>query len=459
MVNTIEIEGTPYCYSSSQDSAIVDLATRVEKMREAGTLSGEALAKIRKFFRIKNIYHSNAIEGNVLDVGETRQVVEQGLTITGKPLKDQAEAKNLSAALDFLESLAGRNQAPITENDVRQIHHLILMDIDNSNAGKYRTVPVEIGGSEYTPPGPEAVAPQMQELGEWLSQATSEKFSLGSKSAILAAAAAHTWFVTVHPFIDGNGRVGRLLLNLILMRAGFPIAVITKEDRLRYYDALEESQTSDLTAFISLLIESIGESLEEYEEAAKEQREMQEWAKSLASKFTEKDAIRAKNEFEVWRNAMELLKSYFRQAAELLDGSAAIGNIYFKDFGVLEYEKYLSLRAGGSAKKTWFFRIDFRSENRSARYLFFFGSPSYSLRRECDVTLHLSREEPAGSFHYERLDKISSPNVPDIHELGYKPESERFVVRGAGRRPRQEKLEALGRRFFDEVVSKHFSNN
>lgn len=458
MLAAIEIDGTPYSYSAAQDAPLDELSSRVEEMRKAGTLTGDALVKIRKFFRIKNIYHSNAIEGNQLDVGETRQVVEQGLTITGKPLKDQAEAKNLSEALDLLESLASRTDTPITEADVRQIHYLILKGIDDDNAGKYRTKTVEIGGSEFSPPGPESVPAEMQEFGRWLAETTSKKFSLGSKHAVLAAAAAHTWFVTIHPFIDGNGRTARLLLNLILMRAGHPIAVITKDDRLRYYDALEESQSSDLSALIALVSESVGESLEEYEEAAKEQREMQEWARSLASKFSEKGEIKAKNEFEVWRNAMGLLKGYFKQVTEVLDGSAAIGSVYFKEFGDLEFEKYLSLKTGGQARRTWFFRIDFRSEERTARYLFFFGSASYPMRGQCDVTLHVSREEPPGSFNYEKLDHIKAPNVPDIHELGYKADIERFVARGKSARPKQEKLEALGRRFFDEVVAKHFAN-
>ena len=246
---------------------------------------------------------------------------------------------------------------------------------------------------------------------------------------------------------------------LILMRAGYPIAVITKDDRFRYYDALEISQASDLSAFTSLLSESIAESLEEYEEAVQEQRNMQEWAESLASKFTEKERIKARNDFEVWINAMELLKSYFRQVTQTINDSAQIGHISFRDFGTLEYEKYMSLRSGGQAKRTWFFRIDFRSGDRSARYLFFFGVTSYSMKQDCDVTLHVAREEPASSFNYERLDNIGAPNVPNIHELGYKPDIERFVARGSGGNLKEAKLEKLGRLFFKEVIDKHFANH
>ncbi len=450
-----DIEGTPYCFEESQMPFLRKVSDRVQEMRKAGRLTPKVLGNIRRYFRIKSIYHSNAIEGNILNVGETRQVVEFGLTITGKPLKDQAEAKNLKEALDFLEDLAGSPDKPITEADVRQIHYLVLKGIDDSNAGKYRSITVEISGSEFKPPAPESVPSEMHQFGRWLASVSSIGENYGLLEAILYAAAAHTWFVYIHPFIDGNGRVARLLMNLLLMRYGYPIAIITKEDRLRYYDALEISQTADLSPFVALVIECISESLEEYEEAAKEQKEQEEWAAALASKFSHKEAVRSKNEYEVWKSAMELLRSYFRQAAELLNDSAAIGKVYFKDFGVLEYEKYLSLKLGESTKKTWFFRVDFVSGERSARYLFFFGWPGRHLKDQ-DVTLHLSREEPPKSFHYERLEYIGAPNVPSIVEIGYRAEAERFVVRGQSGQGKTDKIENIGRKFFDEVISLHF---
>ncbi|MCG5529191.1 MULTISPECIES: Fic family protein [Halorhodospira] len=452
----VEITRTPYEYEEFQSKEIQSTAQRVAGLREKGSLSPEVLHRIRRFFKIKNIYHSNAIEGNILDVGETRQVVEMGLTITGKPLKDQAEARNLSEALDFLEELAADSTRPIREPDIRQIHGLVLKGINDDEAGAYRTVNVEISGSEFAPPGPESLRAEMNRLGEWLSSASVPGELFGQEDALIAAAAAHTWFVTIHPFIDGNGRVGRLLMNLILMRYGYPIAIITNEDRLRYYDALETSQGSDLTGFISLLNESVCESLEEYERAAEEQREHFEWAESLAQKFSEPERVRAHNEYEVWKNAMELLKSYFRQAAELVD-QADYAKVYFRDFGTLDFAKYSALRLGDSAKRTWFMRTDFRQGDRSARYLFFFGHASPRLRDRCDVTLFVAREEPEGSYHYERLDNLGKPNVPPFFELGYEMSKERFVVRHENRRTRVEKLEEIVKSFFEEVVSKHFS--
>ncbi len=455
----IEISSSPYMYRKVQKEGLSKIADRVADLRQSGRLSPEVLHRLRQYFKIKNIYQSNAIEGNVLDIGETRQVVEMGLTITGKPLKDQAEARNLSAAVDFLESLAQDSTQPIKEFNVRQIHGLVLKDIDDKNAGGYRKVQVQISGSSYEPPGPEQVPEQMETFGRWLAEASCPDGNFASPEGLLCAVVAHTWLVYVHPFIDGNGRVARLIMNLILMRYGFPIAIISREDRLRYYDALEESQASDLSSFLALLVESIEESLEEYEAAAKEQREQEEWAKSLAGRFSEAERIKAKNEYEVWKSAMDLLKGYMRQTASLIDSSADdLAKIFFRDFGALEFEKYLSLRQRKSAKKTWFFRVDFLLGERTARYIFFFGYPSSILSDKCKVTLHVSREDPPGSYRYEFLRHVPAGNVPNMVEIGYNPKAEKFVARDLNNHRKSDKIESLGKTFFEEVIQSHFSN-
>lgn len=454
----IEILHTPFVYDSSLQEDLDKLSHRVEEMRSDGKLSQDAMHRIRQYFRIKNIYHSNAIEGNILDVGETRQVVELGLTLSGKPLRDQAEARNLSEALDFLENLAREDSEPLRAHDVRQIHGLILRGIDDENAGAYRNVEVAISGSNYTPPAPESVPPQMEEFFDSVGPLTivSNDDARYSNNPIPLAVACHAWFAQIHPFIDGNGRTARILMNLILMRFGYPIAIITREDRLRYYDALEESQTSDLSALLSLAIESVSETLEEYEGAVEEQRAQTEWAQSLADRFTQPEKIRASNEYEVWKGAMELLAGHFRQVVQALDDAQGnLGHIYFKYFGNLEYEKYLALRQGESAKRTWFFRVDFRTGERTARYLFFFGFSSVSMREFTNLTLHVSREERP--FYYERLDQIMTPNVPGLRELGYSSKDEQFVARYDFSDCRKQRIETIARNFFEDVVRLDFN--
>ena len=351
------------------------MSGRILTMRSSGKLSPDVLYRIRQYFRIKDIYNSNAIEGNVLGVGETRQVVERGLTITGVPLKDQAEARNLSHALDFLEKLASDTELPITERDIRSIHRFVLEGI-HDEAGAYRTVPVTISGSNHSPPGPETIPADMEKFGTWLSCVSIPEDEFATVTGLIIAAVAHTWFVTIHPFIDGNGRVARLLMNLLLMRYGYPIAIIEKDDRFRYYDSLENSHESDLTSFVTLLRECIMVSLQEYEAAAEEQRERPKWAATLAERFTRPERKRAENEYEVWKNAMELLKSQLQQTIDIFNQAATeygYGGVYLKDFGNWEFEKYSALRRGQSAKRTWFFRIDFTRGETTVRYLFFFG--------------------------------------------------------------------------------------
>ena len=352
--NMKSIEGSPFEYDITLADYLKNMADRVSSMREIGRLSPEVLEHLARLFRVKNIYHSNAIEGNQLDQGETRLVVEQGITITGKSLKDQAEAKNLNQALDFLVELARSDQA-ITQFDIRQIHKLILTNINDEEAGNYRSVEVRISGSSYVPTGPENVAPEMTDFADWIRSVTE-----GAPPAdpILIASAAHAWFAQIHPFVDGNGRTARILMDLLLMRRGYPIAIITKEDRPRYYDALEESQSSNLSPLISLVYESVEESLEAYEQAAQEQVKRNLWIADVAERLQAPERTRQTNEYELWSRAMHLLRELFRQITEgLATVSSGMYQVYFKDFGSLDLEKYLMLRTGQSAKRTWFFAL------------------------------------------------------------------------------------------------------
>ena len=208
---------------------------------------------------------------------------------------------------------------------------------------------------------------------------------------------------------------------------------------------------------MALLCECIHESLEEYEHAAEQQKEKQEWAKSIAERFGSKEDTKSRNEYEVWRSAMDLLMGYMRQTAEMISESTPTAQIYFKEFGHLDTEKYIGLKNGHSAKRTWFFRIDFRSGDVAVRYLFFFGMPSPTLRPTCDVTLWISREEPTGSYFYERLDVILASNVPRMREIGYISKEERFVSRNQIDALQKGKVEKLGKGFYEDVIKKHFS--
>ena len=454
MTNLKNIKDTPFDYYENLDERLLDLDGRVQEMRRVGKLTSQVLGRIQKYFRIKDIYHSNAIEGNALTIGETKLVVEMGMTLTGKTLRDQAEAKNLSHALDFMEGIAVSKDRPIVLSDLRQIHALILKDIQDEYAGKYRDREVKIAGSEYEPPEAHLISQQMDDLGTYIKKVTSPD-SPDADLPILCAAVAHAWLAQIHPFIDGNGRTARILMNLILMRRGYPICIITRDDRLRYYDALEESQAGDLTPLIELVYENVEESLEEWEKAAKEQREEQEWLTSIATRFEQPALSQARNEYEVWLRAMELLKSYFKQTVDALNEMKTVGSVFlqFKDYGTLSFEKYLSLRGGRTAKKTWFFGVEFRQGDRRARYLFFFGYSDYRLKPRAPVVLILAKDTDYGG--YVQLRNINQSNKPDMVQVGFDMKEQTFValtISGV----QEGKVEDFARKFFDQAVQRDF---
>ncbi len=460
-----QIPGSHFEFDSSITTILADVDGRVSEMRADGRLDGSALHRISQHFRLKTIYNSNAIEGNQLDYGETRMVVEQGLTISGKPLRDTLEAKNLAQALDLFEQLATRGDIPITERDIRQVHQAILSGIDDANAGAYRLIEVEISGSQFKPTAPESVPPEMRDFAAWLSRTMADP----AVPAVVVAAAAHAWFAQIHPFVDGNGRTGRILMNLVLMRRGYPIAVITKDDRQRYYDALEVSQVGDLTPFLTLIVESVEEALAEWESAAEERAAEREDIQGWAALLNRPALDRQARDYEVFRAAMELLRTQFEQVILELDERAARPTrLFFKHFSMLELDKYQALANRSPVKRTWFFRVDFRVDTlqgeRTARYLFWFGRPHHTWphgERRPEVTLVISKEDPADTFYYvtlDALDETGRRDIPDLREISFDPKEERYIGRNQNGTLQQMQVDDIVRTFVDQVIQRNFSN-
>ena len=215
-------------------------------------------SKVTKALEIEYTYESNKIEGNTLTLQETALVIEKGLTVGGKTLNEHLEVINHTQAIDYIKELA-KVKNTITERDILQIHSLILQGIDKPNAGTFRKVPVIISGAKHKPPQPFLIPKQMEDLMLWYNE---NKETL---HPVELSAEMHERLVTIHPFIDGNGRTSRLLMNLILLQNGYPIAILKGDDksRLEYYNALEVAQTEDnKKVFINLITETIKETIE-----------------------------------------------------------------------------------------------------------------------------------------------------------------------------------------------------
>lgn len=192
--------------------------------------------RIKEALSIEYTFESNKIEGNTLTLRETDLVVNQGLTISGKSMREHLEAINHQEAIDYVYHLLDK-KSQLSEREILTIHNLILRGIHSEEAGKYRQVQVMIQGSKHIPPDSILVKDQMQQLMNWYYK------NLNLHPVILAAE-MHERIVTVHPFIDGNGRTSRLIMNLILLKHGYVIANIKGdyEVRMRYYEALENAQ-------------------------------------------------------------------------------------------------------------------------------------------------------------------------------------------------------------------------
>lgn len=229
---------------------VTDLKACLDSFRPFGP---EQVASLESALVVEYTYNSNRIEGNTLTLRETDLILNKGLTAGGKTLNEHFEAINHRNAFEYIKSLA-RGEEPFTERDLKTIHSLILRDIDRNGAGVYRRVPVTISGSRHVPVQPYLIEKAMEDYFRYYDAARAEEHP------VILAANMHEKLVTVHPFIDGNGRTARLVMNLMLLRTGYPIAVLSGdfEDRMAYYGALEAVNMEDnMEAFHRLILKHV----------------------------------------------------------------------------------------------------------------------------------------------------------------------------------------------------------
>jgi Fic family protein len=239
---------------SALASSIEEKKAQLNRLRP---LKPRALVNLEHAHDLELTYTSNAIEGNTLTQIETNLVIEQGVTIGGKKLKDHLEAIDHHEALGYVRELA-RHDAPLTELDIRNLHALVTKRSDSEIAGRYATAGryVNTDAGRYEFPTPSEIPAPMADFGAWLhiAPATAE-----------TAFEAHRRLVDIHPFNDGNGRTGRLLMNLILIRGGYPPVAVRPEDRLAYLSALQKAQAGrGADGFQRLLYERLDATLDEY---------------------------------------------------------------------------------------------------------------------------------------------------------------------------------------------------
>jgi Fic family protein len=239
------------------DDLLTAIAAKKERLDKLRPVAPEALANLEHYYDIELTYTSNAIEGNTLSPVETTLVIEKGITVSGKPLKDHLEAIDHYDAIRYVRELA-RQSTALTESDVRNLHRLVMQRSGPDIAGRYadlaRYVRTETGRHEF--PSPAVVPALMGDFAAWLGTAANTP-----ETAFLA----HLRLVEIHPFNDGNGRTARLLMNLVLIRGGYPPVAVRPEDRLDYVRSLQHAQAGRGTeSFHVLLYQRLDATLEEH---------------------------------------------------------------------------------------------------------------------------------------------------------------------------------------------------
>lgn len=245
------------------DELLTSIAAKKKRLDELQPLSLKALGSLEHYYDIELTYTSNAIEGNTLSPVETMLVIERGITIGGKPLKDHLEALDHYDAIRYVRELA-RRETPLTESDVRNLHKLLMQRSAPEMAGQYADLPryVRTETGRHAFPSPAELPSLMADFSGWLATAL---------NAPETAFSAHRRLVDIHPFNDGNGRAARLLMNLILIRGGHPPVAVRPEDRLEYIRSLQREQAGQgAESFRALLYRRLDATLGEYLSALQE---------------------------------------------------------------------------------------------------------------------------------------------------------------------------------------------
>ncbi|MBU3978183.1 Fic family protein [Patescibacteria group bacterium] len=252
------------------DILLRQLTKKQHKLRALSPMAHDQQAHLEEWLKVELTYSSNAIEGNTLTRIETAEVIEKGVgaVISNKPLKDQLEAINHAKAIDFVRELARKRKGHqyITEQDILTIQQALLASIHDDWAGVYRKIEIFVRGSNTDFPPPMEVPVLMKRFTTWLSEQQGEH-------PVILAADTHFKLASIHPFRDGNGRTARLLMNLILLIHGYPMAIIRNEQRIEYLELFDKvRKTDDMQPFYEFVIQAVGRSLDVYLNAAKEKQ-------------------------------------------------------------------------------------------------------------------------------------------------------------------------------------------
>ena len=288
---------------------------KLDRLNSMRPLPAGMIGKLHEEMKLLHTYHSNAIEGNTLTLQETKVVLEDGITVGGKSLREYLEASNTARAFDLVEEMV-QEKAAVSHVTIQQLHEIVTAGL-LEDAGKYRTRNVRITGAVKTPPDDSKIIALIDELLAGIVNV--------DKHPVEIASMLHHDFVEIHPFVDGNGRVARLLMNLYLISMNYPPVVLKKEDRKKYYAALRSADSGNMKPFANFIAKAVDESLTVYlstsggsdelitlKELSKQTPYSQEYL-SLRARQGVLDAVKMNNQ---WHSSLGAIKQYMKEHGE-----------------------------------------------------------------------------------------------------------------------------------------------
>lgn len=236
------------------------ISEKKAKLDSLRPLPPELEKNLYDWFKVALTYTSNAIEGNTLSLAETAQVIEKQITVGGKSITEHLEALNHAQAVDFVKNIAQeKKRQHIEKTDILAIHKIILQKIDGDWAGRFRTVPVRVVGSLVPCPNYVKVPALVDELLTFIHDSKEHSATIASY--------AHLQLAAIHPFVDGNGRTARLLMNLLLLQEGYPLIIIDEKERAVYINAIQKALQGDTDNYYNFMYTTIAKGLDRYLEA------------------------------------------------------------------------------------------------------------------------------------------------------------------------------------------------
>ncbi len=384
----------------------------IQEIDSQRPLAPHIVEKLQSEILYDRVHASAVIEGNKLTRRETIVILSTGIVEAGSR-KDQQEVINLADACLYIQECLDSN-VPLSIQLVKELHQKTLKDIDNSSAGRFRTIDVAITGASVSPPS-------HMDVPHLVSMIV-ELENVSNIHPIQKAAWIHWAFARVHPFVDGNGRVARLIQDYVLLKSRYVPAAVQPEDRERvYYESLENADLGSGDDFLEIVAKNVLRTSERYLAIIREEKSKTNWVQNIAKAASEKVKQTEHRKFLSIQRSYDSLKFEFESICADLNSELTDMQVRFKDYGSLDFEKYQSLKIKGRAVQTWLFGLHFMYGDINQRFVFWFGkhhrtSDDPRTFEQNTITILVSMEDSAGGSK-KKLDDFESEDRITLREI------------------------------------------